>query len=209
MADNKPQRGRVRIDRSELVLEIVSIVIAIILATAAGQFVEHYRAGVRTHEALAQIRQEVANDDKILQAVRPLHRRVRVAFDTTVRRTHGEQLSFDALSATFFHAAPHGFRPFGGTTTAWELARGSNVLADVPYELRSLLQTRYAELDGLQGENAAFIGRLEGTPTGSQPNFFFTAVTLSLILSDVTYAEDRLVKDDAAVLRALGSAGIR
>jgi hypothetical protein len=206
----KKAAARLSIDRSDLALEIVSIVIAIILATAVGQIVEHYREGVRTHEALVQIRQEIIHDDALLRVDRPLHRRVRTAFWDTVRKAHGEQLSFDDLmTETFGHAAPEGFHPFDGTTTAWELARTSSVLADVPYALRATLQTRYAELASLQKLNSAFAARLEGTPTDARPNFYFTSVSISLILTDLVYSEDRLVDDDSAALNVLASAGVR
>jgi hypothetical protein len=134
---------------------------------------------------------------------------VEVAFATTVRRTPGGRLGFDGFERTFSDAAPNGFRPFAGTTTAWELARGSNVLADVPYGLRATLQTRYAELAQLQMLNAALLTRLETAPTESRPNCYFTAVAVSEILLDVVFSEQRLARDDEAAVRELASAGIR
>jgi hypothetical protein len=203
------RRPSLRIDPSDLALEIVSIVIAIILATAVGQIVANHQAGVRTREALAAIRQEVARDDAALQAVRPLHQRVYAAFATSVRRTHGEQLSFGEFTRTFGGAAPTGFHPFGGTTTAWDLARSSSVLQDVPYSLRAALVRRYAELTNLQGLSAALYARLLTAPTESHPNFFFTAVAVSSNLDDLVFSETRLIRDDEIALRALTEAGIR
>jgi hypothetical protein len=210
MAEEEHRRRlSLRIDPSELALEIISIVIAIILATAVGQIIANYQAESRTREALNQIRQEVAQDDAALRDVQPLHRRVLSAFTETLHRTAGERLDFDEFTRAFGRAAPTGFHPFFGTTTAWDLARGSNVLANLPYALRATLQTRYAELAQLQTLNAGVFAHLTSTPTDSRPNFFFTAATLSLNLSDVAFSEDRLRRDDEAALHMLAANGVR
>ena len=78
--ERRPRRPSLRIEPSDLALEIVSIVIAIVLATTAGQIVANYQSGVRTRESLAQIRQEVTHDDTELEGLRSLHHRVDTAF---------------------------------------------------------------------------------------------------------------------------------
>ena len=130
------------------------------------------------------------------------------AFATTVRRPHGEQLDFDGLARAFGGVAPTGFHPFSGSTTAWDLARSSKVLQDLPYALRAALQTRYSELAQLRELNAALYARLVTTPTESHPNFFFTAVAISSNLGDLVFSETRLVRDDAMALRALSARAI-
>jgi hypothetical protein len=207
--DEEHRRAFLAIDPSDLALEIVSIVIAIVLATAVGQVVSNYQAGARSHEALEQVRQEVVHDDAALRKLQPLHRHVRIAFDATIRRTHKERLDYDGFARTFADAAPHGFHPFSGTTTAWELARSSSALAESPYALRAALETRYAELEQLGDLNSAILTRLTTTPTDDHPNFFFTAGALLLNLTDVVASEDRLLRDDDIALRALAASGIR
>ncbi len=209
MPEKQHRRPSLRIDPSDLALEVVSIVIAIVLATAVGQIVANYQAGGRTREALAQIRQEVAHDHQRLQEGRPLHRQVRAAFDATIRKTHLEQLDFDEFVRTFHDAAPTGYQPFGGTTTAWDLARSSNALSDLPYALRATLQTRYAELAQLRELNTALYARLTTTPAEGRPNFYFTAVALASTLADLVASEERLARDDDTVMSALDARGIR
>jgi len=203
------RRAPLRIDPSDLALEIVSIVIAIVLATAVGELVEHVRAQARTHEALVQIRQEIVADDAGLRRNATLHRNVWNAFRDAVTRARGHRMDFDEFAATFARSAPHGLRPFVGSTTAWDLARTSTVLADVPYDVRATIQRRYAELDGLRDTNAIVLAHLENAPAEEHPNFYFTAVALVLSLADVVYSEQRLAADDAAALRALDAAGAR
>ncbi len=66
MAEKEGRRWSLHINPSDLALEIISIVIAIVLATSVGQIVANYQAGVHTREALQRIRQEVASDDATL-----------------------------------------------------------------------------------------------------------------------------------------------
>jgi hypothetical protein len=205
----EPRRARVRIDPSDLALEIVSIVIAIILATVVGQLVERYQAAERTREALSQIRQEVVRDHGALRDVSTLHESTRAAFDATIGQAREEQLDYDAFAGTFRRVAPKGSHPFDGSTTAWDLARSSNVLDGLPYSLRATLQRRYAELAQLRSLNAALYSHLTSAPTERRPNFFFTAAAVLLTLADIVASEDRLARDDDAVLSALAARGIQ
>jgi hypothetical protein len=125
-----------------------------------------------------------------------------------MRRARNEQLDYDTLYGTFTSAAPHGFQPFRGTTTAWDLARGSSTLADVPYRLRAVLQNRYAELVQVRSENDGVLAQLEAAPTDARPNFFFVGNALELILLDLVFSEDYLARDDQVALDALRGAGI-
>ncbi len=209
MPDRETRRARLRIDPSDLALEIVSIVIAIVLATIVGQLVEKYQASERTRAALTQIRQEVLRDHEALRDVSTLHERIRAAFDATIGRTRGEQLDYDTFARTFQRVAPKGFHPFDGSTTAWDLARSSNALEDLPYSLRATLQTRYAELAQIRSLNAALYSHFTSTPTEARPNFYFTASAVLLTLGDVVASENRLARDDDDVLSALAARGIR
>ncbi|MBD5603898.1 MAG: hypothetical protein IAI48_02205 [Candidatus Eremiobacteraeota bacterium] len=206
--ERRPRRPSLRIEPSDLALEIVSIVIAIVLATTAGQIVANHQADARTRESLAQIRQEVAHDDTELEGLRSLHHRVDTAFALAIRRTRGEYLTFDAFTHTFGDAAPTGFHPFDGSTTAWDLARGSSVLQDVPYGVRAALQTRYADLAHVRELSARLYERFLTAPTEDHPNFYFTAVAVSANLKDLVYAETALARDDESALHALSASGM-
>jgi hypothetical protein len=204
-----PERpARVRIDPSDLALEIISIVVAIVLATGVGQLVDHFRAEARTHQALVELRREIATDDAALRRVTALHRRVWLGFQHVVTTAHDRQMAFDTFAQTFDTTASHGYQPFWGTTTAWDLTRNSTVLDDVPYELRVRLQTRYAELAGLRSIEERVASGIEFTPSEARPNFYFAAAALVLNLADVVYSEQRLIDDDERALQALARAGI-
>ncbi len=206
MADEEPAR-RIRIDPSDLLLEIISIVIAILLATAVGQVVDRVRANGRTHDALVQVCTEIAHDDASLAAHRGLHRRMRDSFVAAVDAARGNRMHADAYYAALARVTANGMQPFSGTTTAWNLAQTSDVLAAVPYALRAALQQRYAEIAALDATNAATIARIEASPTDADPNFYFVASTLRLQFADMIGSEERLAADDAAASRALRSAG--
>jgi hypothetical protein len=138
--------------------------------------------------------------------VRPIHVRIAAAFERTLEGARGEQLDFDRFAQAFRDSAPRGFQPLFGTTTAWELARSSDALADVPYGLRATLVNRYGQLAVLKDENSLVLATLLSAPTEQHPNFFFVAASLEDTLNDVKYADGQLAKDDAAALGALRSA---
>ena len=202
------RRTRIRIDPSDLALEIISIVVAIVLATGVGQLVEHARAQARTHQALVEVRREIAADDAVLRRVTALHRRVWLSFSHAVTSAHGEQMTFDTFIGSFKHAAPQGYQPFAGTTTAWDLTRNSPDLDNVPYDLRVRLQTRYGELAGLRETEQRVVAGFEFEPSDARPNFYFAAYALVLNLADVVFSEQRLIDDDDRALTSLAQAGI-
>ncbi len=68
----RARRIRLRINPSDLLLEIISIVIAIVLATAVGQLVDRVRTQRQTHEALVQLRREIATDEVVLKRRAPM-----------------------------------------------------------------------------------------------------------------------------------------
>ena len=75
---------------------------------------------------------------------------------------------------------------------AWELARGTATLANTPYDLQRVLESRYAEADRVRQNDTAFLDHLEAAPTEDRPNFYFIASAVSSILGDVVAAENRL-----------------
>jgi hypothetical protein len=204
------RRRGVRIDPSDLALEVVSIVIAILLATLVAQILQARTTAARTHEALVQIRQEIAHDDVDLRARMPLHRGVWISFRRLVAaNARDERLSFDRFESGFFDAAPHGLQPFDGTTVAWDLARASNAVADVPYALRARLEERYAAVGSVAEIDRFVLSTFDAAPTADRPNFFFAASALTVTLADLVFAEQRLAKRDRDALAALAEAGIR
>ncbi len=203
----RARRIRLRINPSDLLLEIISIVIAIVLATAVGQLVDRVRTQRQTHEALVQLRREIATDDAVLRRRAPTHRRVWLAFRTVVQSARTPRMGFDTFTRTFASAAPSGFQPFEGTTTAWELARDAKVIDDVPYDLRATLQARYAEIAQLRNINIEVLHSFETAPTEDHPNFYFVAYAVALNAADIAFSEQRLIEDDRRALRALAQAG--
>jgi hypothetical protein len=95
-----PRRG-LRIDLSDLVLEIISIGVALGLATAVGQAIDAHRTATRTTEVLTELWREIARDDAALAASHPLHVRVHDAFASTVAGAREETLSYDAFAGAF------------------------------------------------------------------------------------------------------------
>jgi len=197
-----------KVDPKDLVVETFSVVLGIILAVSVGRFIDDRHAHTRMMDALGEIRQEIAADDVTIRALHPLHVRVRESFEKTLKAARGEQVDFDTFSRAFASAAPKGFQPFNGTTTAWELARNGNVLSDVPYEVRKSLQERYSHIAGLREQNSGLVQRLDSSASELRPNFYFTMRASTLVLLDIGATEDELLKDDSEALDQLKHFGV-
>ena len=207
MGESKAQRFR--IDLSDLVLEIISIVIAIVLATAVGQAVQHYHDSARTSDALREIRSEIIANRSALDRVRPLHERIALGYESLVRGSHGQELDFTRFAATFARVAPRGINPFRGEDTAWQLARTSSAIGDTPFSLRAALQRVYFEQETLSEVDRTLFQTFLNAPTTSRPNYYFVAEALTLEFNDVVASETRLDARYAEALTALADAGIR
>ena len=199
---------RLRIELSDLLLEIISIVIAIVLATAVGQVVAQHREGVQTAEALRQIRSEIQTNRAALERVRPLHVRIAAAYEALVGRAHHDQIGFAEFRATFARAAPHGINPFRGEDTAWQLARTSSTISNAPYSVRAAVQRAYFEQETLDEIDRTLFQTFLTPPTTSRPNFYFIGLSLSLEFNDAVGSERRLDARYGEALAALAHTGI-
>jgi hypothetical protein len=112
----------------------------------------------------------------------------------------------DAFYGTFRRSNPHGYSPFTGESTAWDLARSAAILNDVPYATRAALERTYHTQALLDRYRDAVLGALHFEPATRDPNFFYAVLAFSVDLSDITYAESELSADYDAALKAVDAA---
>jgi hypothetical protein len=201
------RRMRWQIDPSDLLLEVVSIVIAILLALGVNEWRDGLQRDARARAALAAIRSEVAGNRAQLVAVMPHHRSVELAFSRLADEvdSHGT-MTFRQFIYAFSAANPHGYMPFSGESTAWDLARTSTVLNDVDYRTRAALERTYAEQTFLGQIGQRVIEHVRVGPVPAGADFYPDAVSFDLDANDVIYSERRLLGRYDDALRALGPA---
>jgi hypothetical protein len=202
-----PRRKRWHIDPSDLLLEVVSIVMAILLALGVNEWRDGLQRDARARAALAAIRSEVAGNRAQLVAVMPHHRSVEHAFRSLADAvdSHGP-MTFRQFIHDFSSANPHGYMPFSGESTAWDLARTSTVLSDVDYRTRAALERAYAEQTFLGQIGNRVVEHVRVGPVPPGADFYPVAVSFALDANDVTYSEGRLLGRYDDALRALGPA---
>lgn len=192
-----------KIDPSDLALEMLSIVVAILLALAVNGWHDAWVRHGQEFTALGAIRDELRLNRSDLIEHMPLHARVEAAYHALVQNSTRRVLGVEAFYAAFTRTAPHGYNPVDGESTAWDLARTTDVLNDVPLATRITIERAYAEQQALRILNAHVIDDLHFKPEGENPNFFYAAVAMQIDTNDAEFSERRLRADYEAALSAL------
>ncbi|HTJ28606.1 MAG TPA: hypothetical protein VMA36_20805 [Candidatus Limnocylindria bacterium] len=202
-----PPRTRLRIDPSDLVLEIISIVIAILLALGVNEWRDALRARANAHEAMVAIRDEIVANDRELHALMPHHLANLQAFRALLKGSSRQRpVSFDTFMETFGRVNPHGFQAVQAESTAWDLARGSGVLSAVPYATRVALERAYREQSFLNTYPDRIIADLHFGVAPRNADFRFAANGFWIDTADAVLTEQRLAQDYAAARKALDAA---
>lgn len=180
-------------------LEIISIVIAILLALAVNRWQEELAHQRTLHESLVNIRQEIVDNRTVLLSRMPLHKRVENAF-VAFAHTHesAAKVTFPQAYRMFQTVAPRGFNPFKGDNIAWQIAGTSQALSYMPYATRVALTKVYEVQNAVYTAEAKFIDAAV-SPTAPSNDYFSEVFAASLWLGDATYDETVLLKlyDDA------------
>jgi hypothetical protein len=200
------KRRGIRIDPSDLALEIVSIVIAILLALAVNRWQEGLAHERTLHESLVSIRQELVDNRAALTQRMALHRRVAGAFMhfVTVHQPP-DVVTFPDVYRIFRTAAPRGFQPVRGVDIAWQVAQSSQALTFMPYATRVTLTGVYDEQNSLYMAELRFLDAAF-SPSAASKDYYVQAFAAALWLIEVTNAESELLRRYDAALRILPTA---
>jgi len=196
--------NRLRINFSDLLLEIISIVIAILLALAVNNWQENRKHQELLHASLHNIRQELSDNAHRVDAELQHHARVQKAFAALVQaRANGESLRFNEIAKTFHQTSPSGLHFLGLQNTAWKIAENDGALAYMDYHTRHLLTEVYDIQDSVTPAEREFIHTLTGTAPVQGNNFFYSASSAVDQMGEVTAAEAQLHQVYPAVLAAI------
>jgi len=201
-------RWRLRIDPSDALIEFVSIVLAIVLATAVNSWREGVQTRSDTRAMLIEVRQEITSNRDALQARYKHHLDVYTAMEELAMRSGPRHyVSYDAMWQTFHRANPDGFKPFYGAATSWDVAQSTGFLRNVDFDTLKVLVAAYTMQGRANGYLEHLINDLHVTPT-SGDNVFYGLVIFNIDLSDEGSNERNLLERYASALAALDRAGI-
>ncbi|MBD5656773.1 MAG: hypothetical protein IAI50_16565 [Candidatus Eremiobacteraeota bacterium] len=161
-------RVRIKIDPSDLALEIISIVVAILLALG----VNYFAGQVKTHDdvrrALAALSAEMESNENAIARIHARHLSKCGVLQTLARRGRGHKLSYTAYQNALDVVLP--FAPPPLESTAWDLAQTSGVSANLAYATRAAIARVYAQQEGfgrLANELATDSGRSSSRATST------------------------------------------
>jgi hypothetical protein len=179
-----------RIDPADVVIEIFSIVLAILLALAVNSWQERVRTDNEVKILLANVRDEIVRNRALLVSEKAHHLAAYDAFKALSAHEHVGTL--DEFYKTFGKASPNGFHPFEGESFAWDVMRSSPSVNAVPYDTRILLERTYAEQALLIDQNAQILRTLEINDTTRDPDYYAAALAMNLDLGDIVYSQEKL-----------------
>lgn len=196
---------RIEIKLADLLVEVFSVVVAILLALAANNWLQHHKDEALLHRALLGIRSELSANAQSLAAAAPAHRIATAAFERLVQRSiHGSQrVSFNEIAATVRLASPNGFHKIEGETIAWQIAQNSDAVSLMDYAQRATLTRAYQEQAAFEALEQRYIDQLFSPSAASGGNFFYAAVAAQINLEDLVSLEGNLQRDYSAALDSL------
>ncbi|MDQ2679968.1 MAG: hypothetical protein M3Y21_02965 [Candidatus Eremiobacteraeota bacterium] len=195
-----------RIDLGDVLVEIVSIVLAILLAFVISGWHDRTTRHSALHSSLVNIRQEMTLNQRALRSVMPVHKRYLAVFTKLLERnSKSERITFDQLRAAVQQASSSGFHYALLQSIAWEITQNSTAVSDMPYKQRAGLTQIYQGQVFVQSAQLKFVNDLfapNGPPSG---NYFYAADVGIGNLGDVVAGEEDLSKIYTAELKLLPS----
>jgi hypothetical protein len=190
-----------RIDPADVIVEVFSIVLAILLALAVNGWQERMRTDNEVKTLLANVRDEILQNRALLVSETEHHLAMYRAYRALSAHEHA--VTLHEFFKTFGDANPTGFHPFQGESFAWDVMRSSPAVNAVPYDIRILLERIYAQQAVLVDENAQVLSTLEVKDTARDPDYYAASQSMFLDLGDIVSSETRLESLYDTALRKL------
>jgi hypothetical protein len=196
---------KIRIEPGDVIVEMLSIVVAILLALAVNNWQEHLRQQRDLRTNVVNIVRELEYNQRALSALLPQHEREAAGFhkETSADLGRHEQLSLDDFFHVFRGVAPRGLGVIQLQQDAWQIAQGDPSFAAMPAEQRLALARVYSKQAFL---NEIYARLIDHVPSTSAPTYFPALLALSLDFSDATITEHELLRAYAEVLSQLRTA---
>jgi hypothetical protein len=191
----------VRINPSDLLLEIISIVIAILFALAVNGWQEHLKQQRSLYQSLVQIREELSANSRRLNSVAPHHRVVFQAYSALMHT--GNRIPCAQIPSTFARVDPRGFGANIPITTAWEIAQSTQAVATMAYDLRYRIAQVYDLQKFYADQQERFINLMVSPQTYSGDNCWYAVYAIVSTVGDIDVSEDRLSEAYAGLLKVL------
>lgn len=196
---------KVRIELGDVIVEMLSIVVAILLALAVNNWQEHLKQQRDLRTNVINIVRELEFNQRELSAIIPQHGLEAAGFhkESSADLGRHEQLSLDEFYHVFRRIAPRGLGVVELQQVAWQIAQGDPSFSAMPADQRLTLARVYSQQAFL---NQIYARLIEHVPSTSASSYFPALLALDLDFSDVTIAERELLRAYTEVISQLRTA---
>ncbi len=201
---SEPHRFRFEIDLGDVVIEIVSIVVAILLALGVHAWQTRVGREARLHAAVENVARELARNRLLLAPLAARHRRVEARLLAAYRAAAANRsYTQDQLDRLEDRIAPRGFGVLQVQSIAWQIAQSDRALGLMPYDRRAALTAIYLRQGDLKRAYASFIALVQRGSLLAPRNAYGELRALVGTFGDVVAAEDDVLHDYATEIPAL------
>jgi hypothetical protein len=196
---------KIHIEPGDVIVEMLSIVVAILLALAVNNWQEHLRQQRDLRTNVINIVRELEVNHRALAALAPQHDREAAAFrqETSGDLGRHEQLSLDDFYHEFRRIAPRGLGVVQLQQDAWQVAQSDPSFSAMPAGQRLALARVYSQQANLIEIYARIINHV---PSTSASTYFPALLAIDLDFSDATIAERALLRAYADAISQLRAA---
>jgi hypothetical protein len=196
---------KIRIELGDVIVEMLSIVVAILLALAVNNWQEHLKQQRDLRTNVVNIVRELEFNRQQLAALLPQHEDEARGFRQLASADLGrnEQLSLDAFFHEFRRIAPRGLGVIQLQQDAWQIAQGDPSFSAMPADQRLMLARLYTQQAFL---NQIYGRLIDHVPSTSASSYFPALLAIDLDFSDATITEHTLLRAYADAISQLGTA---
>jgi hypothetical protein len=196
---------KIRIEPGDVIVEMLSIVVAILLALAVNNWQEHLRQQRDLRTNVVNIVRELEFNQRALSTIIPQHNRESAAFhkETSADLGRHEQVSLDEFFHTFKRIAPRGLGVVQLQQDAWQIAQGDPSFSAMPADQRLALARVYSQQAFL---NQIYGRLIDHMPAAQATSYFPALLAMDLDFFDVTDAEHELLHAYADAISQLRAA---
>lgn len=187
---------RIKIEPGDIVVEIFSVTLAILLALGIGAWQTRLHDRERLRDAVGNVVAELHSNRAMLAAIRPRHARLLAELYALERRAGpGETISERAFHAALAAGAPRGTGVAIPRATAWQIAQTGQTLDLMPYAIRARLTGLYDLQTFYFDEEQRFVEQLLSTNAPPNGNYYWSCASLQARLQDLVNLEDELQRE--------------
>lgn len=187
----------IKIELGDVLVEIMSVTLAILLALAIGRWQENAQKQQSLHESVTSVIAEMSANARRLASIHPRHVRLLAEFAKLDAASAGGRITLAQLSNAVARGAPKGLGLALPQSTAWQIAQSSPGIGLLPYDERAQLTGLYNLQQYYFDAEEKFSDSLLVTSVPPEGNFLLVFENAEARLGDIVALESELARSYA------------